>query len=70
MNTKLYNYYIHTEGLDQSHVFSMAGVSVSMSSYGPRLVDSVGFLAVSLTCLAPKILPSLFHRIPQALPNI
>ena len=43
--------------LGQSHIGSLVVGSVSVSPYEPRLVDSVGFLVVSLTPLAPTILP-------------
>jgi hypothetical protein len=36
--------------------------SVSVGPYGPRSVDSVGFLVVSFTLLAPTILPSLLSQ--------
>ena len=55
----LYNYNIYVEGLGQSHAGSLVGGSVSMSHYGLRLVDSVGFLMMSLTHMAPTILPPL-----------
>jgi hypothetical protein len=55
MKTKLHNYYTCEDLL--VHVCSLVGGSVSMSLYGPRLVDSVGFLVVSLTPLTPSILP-------------
>lgn len=38
------------------------GSSVSVSPYGLQLVESVGFLMLSLTSLGPSILPSLFHK--------
>ena len=49
---------MYAEILCQSHAGSLVGGSVSVSPYGPRLVDSVGFLVVSLTPLAPTILPA------------
>ena len=55
MKTKLHNYYTCEDLL--VHVCSLVGGSVSVSPYGPRLVDSVGFLVVSLTILSPTILP-------------
>jgi hypothetical protein len=39
--------------------FSLVGSSVAMSLYGSRLIDSVGFLVVSLTPLPPSILSPL-----------
>jgi hypothetical protein len=60
MKTKLHISYICVGGLNASHAFSLVGGSVSVSPCGPRSVDSVGFLVVSLTSLAPSILhPSL-----------
>jgi hypothetical protein len=70
MKTKLQTCYICVESLGLSHACSLIGGSVSVSSYGPRLVDSVGLLVVPLTPLAPEIFPPLFHMIPQALPNV
>lgn len=35
----------------------LVGGAVSVSTYAPRLLDSVGFLVVSLVFLAPSILP-------------
>jgi hypothetical protein len=43
-----------TEG--QSCVCSLVGDLVSVNRYGPMLVDSVGYLVVSLTFLTPTIL--------------
>lgn len=39
-----------------SPLLALVGRSVSVSSYALRLVDSMGFLVVSLTPLAPTIL--------------
>lgn len=61
------------EGLGQSRACSLVNGLVSVSPYGPRLVDSV---LVSLTALVPSIPLSLvpqdsfFCRIFQALPNV
>ena len=55
MKTELHNCYICAEG--QSCISSVVGGSVSVSPYGPMLLDSVGLLVVSLTFLAPTILP-------------
>ena len=70
MKTKLHNCYICAEGLGPSHAYSLVCGSVSVNPYGPRLVDSVGFLVVSLTPHAPTILfsPSSAGP-PQASPN-
>jgi hypothetical protein len=40
--------YICGGGLGQSHACSPVGTSDSVKTHGPRLVDSVGFLVVSL----------------------
>jgi hypothetical protein len=52
MKTQLYSCYICAEVLGPSHACSLVGGSVSVGPYGPRLVDSVGFLMVSLAPLA------------------
>ena len=52
MTIKLHNCYIYAEGLGQSHAGSLIDSSVSVSSYEPRLLDSVGFLVMPLTSLA------------------
>ena len=63
MKTKLYNCDICVQGLGQSHAGSLVGGgSVSVSPYGPKLVDSVDFLMVFLIRLAPKILPPSFLK--------
>ena len=54
MNTKMHICYICVGGLGLSHVCSLVGDSISVRPYGPRLVDSVGFLIVPLTPLAPS----------------
>ena len=43
---------IYAEGLGQTHVGSLIVGSVSVTLYEPKLVDSVGFLMMSLTPLA------------------
>lgn len=45
---------------------SLVGSSVTMSLYRPRVIDSVGFLVVSLTPLAPSVIPP-FQSNPQDL---
>ena len=50
MKTELHSSNIYAEGLGQSRAGSMIVSSASVSPYGPRLVDSVGFLVVSLWC--------------------
>ena len=57
MKIKIYDCYICAEGIVPSHIYFLVSVSVSVSSYGPKLVDYVGFLVVSLTPLIPSILP-------------
>ena len=54
MKTQLHNCYVYAEGLGLSHTLWLAS-SVSLHSYGPRLVDFVGFLATFLTPLSPSI---------------
>jgi hypothetical protein len=56
----MHNSYICAKGLGPSHVCSHVGSSVSMSNYGPKLVDFIGFRVVTLTpvALAPSILPT------------
>lgn len=54
------------EGLGQSHRGFLVGISVSVSPCGLRLIDSVGFLVVSLTILAPII---LYPHLPQDSPS-
>ena len=58
------------QGLGQAHAGSLVSGSVSVNRCEPRLVDSVGFLVVSLTPLAPTILLPLLQRILKALPNV
>ena len=55
MKTQLHNCYVYAEGLGLSHTLWLAS-SVSLHSYGPRLVDYVCFLVVSLTALGSIIL--------------
>ena len=66
MKAKLHDCYTHVEGLGQSHVCSLVGDSVSESTHGLRLVDSVGFLVVPLTLLALTVLPP---PLPQDSPS-
>ena len=49
MKTKLCISYICIGSLGLSHAHSLIGGAVSVSPYGPRLVDSVGFPVMSLT---------------------
>jgi hypothetical protein len=62
MKTKPHICYICAEDLGLSRGCSLLTGSVSVSPYEPRLVDSVGFLALSLTSLAPLI---LLPHLPQ-----
>ena len=55
----------YMKGPNQVYTGSLVGGSV-LCSYEPRLVDSVGFLVVSLTPLAPKI---LLHPLPKDSPS-
>lgn len=66
MKTQLHNCYIYAEDLDPSCACSLVGISLSVSGYGPRLVNSVGFVAVSLALLAPLTLPPC---LPQDSPS-
>ena len=68
MKTKLHICYICVGGIGLFYSCSVASDSVSVSPYGSRLVDFVGLVVVTLTSLAPLILP-LFHKIPQAPPT-
>ena len=47
IKNKLHNCYKCAEGLGESHACSLVDLSISMNPYGPKLVDSVGFLVVS-----------------------
>ena len=61
--TKLHNDYMCVEGLGSSmHVLWLVVQSL-WAPEGPRLVDSVGFLVVSLTPLALTILPSSLLKV-------
>ena len=57
METKLHICYICAEGLGPAPACSLVGGSGSVSPHGPRLLDPLGLLVVSLTSLAPSILP-------------
>jgi hypothetical protein len=67
MKNKLGNHYICAEDLDLSHTYCPIDSSISVGPCEPRLVDSVGFLVVSLNSLPPS---SPSSRIPQAQPNV
>ena len=66
MKTQLHICYICAEGLGPSHARSLVGSSVSVVPYGTRLVDSLGFLVVSMTLLSPSVLLTI---LPQDSPN-
>lgn len=65
MKPDMYNCHLCAENLDLSHACSLVGVSVSVVTYGPRLVDTVGFLVVSFISFAPSSLLFLFWHIPR-----
>ena len=65
MKTKLHNCYIYAEGLGQSCIYPLVGGYVSMNPYGPRLVDSVGFIMVSLTPVSCNPSPLSFAGFPK-----
>lgn len=44
MMTKLHNYNIHAECLDQSYAVSLVDISVSVDMYEFRRVDYINFL--------------------------
>ena len=69
MNIKSHTCYIWVEILDPFHACILIDGPVSVSPYGPSLVDSIGFLVVPMTALAPLILPIIFHKIPGIMPN-
>ena len=56
MTTKLHICYLRAKGLGLAHTCSLVGVSVSVSSQGSRLVDSVDLIE-SLSPLGPSVLP-------------
>lgn len=68
MRTKLYICYIRIGRLGLSYACSLVGGLVSVSLYVPRLVDSVGFLVVSLTSMALSVLQHL--RKSRTLPRV
>ena len=56
----LHNHNIYAEGIAETHTGSMIVVSVSISSYGSYLGDSVGHaLLVTLTALDPTVFSPL-----------
>ena len=57
MKSQLHNCYICEEGRGSIPCIVCGSQFRFVSLSGPRLVDSVGFLVVSLTPLAPPILP-------------
>jgi hypothetical protein len=61
MKTKLHRAWV------RPMLCSLVGGSVSVSPYGSRLVDSVGFLVISLTYLTSTILsPPLLKDFPSS----
>ena len=62
--TKPHNCNICTEGLGHSQAGTLICPFISVISSGPRLVDTVDFLVVSLTPLALQPFPLLFCMIP------
>ena len=56
MKTKLYSCKIYAKGLGQSYTGFLVGSLIFVSLCGLRLVDSMGFLMVSFTPLAPTSL--------------
>ena len=70
MKTKLHIYYKCIGGLDPDTVYPFVGGSVCVSPQEPRLVDSVGLLVESLILLALLFYPQLFHKTPQAPPDV
>lgn len=52
------------------HIYAHWLVVQSVSICGPRIVNTVCFLVVSLTPLAPAILFPSFHKIPWVQPNV
>ena len=60
MKTKVHIYYKCVEGLGLATACFLIGSSVSVSLHGPRIVDYVGLLVVSLASLASSnLLPTL-----------
>ena len=49
---------------------SLVGGSVSVSSHETTLVDSVGFLVMSLNPLTPTILPPLLLQVSPSSPKL
>jgi hypothetical protein len=62
METKLHISYKCVGGLSPVYAHSLIAGSVSVTPHGPRLVDSVGLLVVSLTPPPPSI---LLQTLPQ-----
>jgi hypothetical protein len=67
MKTKPHNCFICAKNLGLSLACALVGSSVSMSSYGPRLVNVVLFLVVSVTSLDPSIIPPLLQDSPSSI---
>jgi len=62
MKTKVHISYICVQGVEGGPCPIHIGGTISMNLYGPRLIDSIHLLVVSLTSLALLILPP---RLPQ-----
>ena len=69
MKKKLCNCITSAEGLGQPHADSMVVHLVSVSPNESRLVDSLGFLVLSLTMWVVKSC-LLTQRVSQPLPNV
>ena len=64
METELHVCYICAGGLGPDHVYYLVGGSVSESSQGSSLVDSVGLLWSFHSLQGFKSFPWLFHKSP------
>jgi hypothetical protein len=69
MKTKLYLHYICIRGLGSSYECFLVGASVYVVPNGHRFIDSVGFLVVPFTPLAPSI-PIPPPQDSQAFPKV
>lgn len=67
MKTKPQTNYILVGAIGSSHASSLVSSSISVIPYGPRLVDSIGFLECFLLLWLFQSL-HLFHKVPQNLP--
>jgi hypothetical protein len=62
MKTKLLICYICAGGLGSAHAYSLLGDSVSKSTHGSRLVDSIVLPLYSLSSSSPSIPTLLFDN--------